>query len=152
MGEIELLELAERVEKLVRPSEGSDALIRCALFGPGEAYVKQSPINGAWCIYHGVDRSGAPKLWEGKAPRGKFTGSIDAALSLVPEGMLWGLANVSVREPRPIYGRASATVGHENDATPPVEAATPALALCAAALRARASITRTTGDGDGNGL
>jgi hypothetical protein len=54
-----------------------------------------------------------------------YTASLDAALTLVPEGYVFGVART--------YGYCSAEVGGRN----PSKAANPALALCAAALRAR---------------
>ena len=56
-----------------------------------------------------------------------FTASIDAALTLVPEGMQWSIKNQ--RSPKSV---AQVGAFHEGSA------ATPALALCAAALRAHA--------------
>lgn len=70
-----------------------------------------------------------------------YTESIDAALKLVPEGMIWGLANCGVSDPVPDMQRATATVGQANDTSPPIEAATPAIALTAACLRARDRIS-----------
>lgn len=63
--------------------------------------------------------------------------SLDAALTLVPEGWDWV-----------INSDGACTLEHPDHAVPLVEAfaATPALALCAAALRARASIQKEDGD------
>lgn len=54
----------------------------------------------------------------------------DAALTLVPEGLKWGIGN-------PQDGYSYATMGGLERA---VRAATPALALCAASLKARAKV------------
>lgn len=123
-----LLELAERVEKLEGPSDEADALIVQA------AYDLRLPIP----CYGGEPINYDPMLW---MERYCFepTGSIDAAASLVPSGMIWGVANVGVQERCATMGRGTANVGYEDETTKPVEASTPALALCAAALRAIAS-------------
>lgn len=66
-----------------------------------------------------------------------FTSSIDAALTLVPEGWTWMLDTME--------GRNEACV-HGNGPVPDsayVTAATPALALCAAALKASAYLKET---------
>lgn len=69
-----------------------------------------------------------------------FTGSIDTAQALVPAGFVWTLSRLA-------GGGYWASVAdpHEEDGFPTqLPVATPALALCAAALYAR--IQRTTGD------
>lgn len=68
-----------------------------------------------------------------------YTASLDAAMSLVPEGALWAVANCGIECKEPEFSKASAACGHPDQPTEPVEASTPALALCAAALRARAA-------------
>ena len=69
-----------------------------------------------------------------------FTHSIDAALQLVPEG--WTLSQLLGPERRKGWSALIWTVDPESDLGPNAprgRAATPALALCAAALRAGAS-------------
>ncbi len=83
----ELLALADRVEALNGPCAETDALIRCALYARRGAYVGQSPINGAWCVYDGTtDPSGRARLFEHWPTRdakcAAFTASLDAAMSL----------------------------------------------------------------------
>jgi hypothetical protein len=58
-----------------------------------------------------------------------FTASLDAAMTLVPEGAVWSVGNFGFDE------KPMSTVGEIE-----VNAATPALALCAAALKARAAL------------
>lgn len=60
----------------------------------------------------------------------RYSDSLDAALSLVPEGASFNLA-------RELRGRAWAAVYVPGVTTNALSACTPALALCAAALRAR---------------
>jgi hypothetical protein len=125
-----LLALAERVEGLDGPDRELDALIRCALFAPAGAFIRQSPINGAWCIYE-TGLNGKERLWEARGLSqlqrlGAFTASIDAALTLVPEGWQFEI------EIRPCQALVIGEGVHRSIA------ATPALALTAAALRAHA--------------
>jgi hypothetical protein len=70
-----------------------------------------------------------------------YTASLDAAMTLVPEGMMFCVTNVGVDHPtKPDLSRSSAIVGKPDDPKRGYNTgATPALALCAAALRARAS-------------
>jgi hypothetical protein len=70
-----------------------------------------------------------------------FTASLDAALTLVPEGMIWMLTNSGTDHPTaPDFTKATAIVGDWRDTQLGLNvAATPALALCAAALKARAA-------------
>lgn len=91
---------------------------------------------------HGTD------IW--REPR-NYSGSLDAAAMLVPEGMGW-LSGWGQTVPDEPMGGAIITpharfAGHHvnNDAIATGEAATPALALCAAALRARATGEREEG-------
>lgn len=108
-SEAELLALAERCEKAVKPDRRLDEDI---------AYACRT-----------------------KWPSPKYTSSVDAASKLLPPFWYWELQ-------RGVVGCGSATIGKEGDWGPIVEyisAATPALALCAAALRARAA---TMGGGD----
>jgi hypothetical protein len=142
---VTLIELAERCEKAEGPDRELDALIRCALFAPAGAYVEQSAINGAWVVYSGGEsRSGRPRLFEHwpsqEARNGAFTASIDAALTLVPEYETEdGLQRADYILEHVNGGLTiGARVGHD-DPDRASWGATDALAICAAALRARAS-------------
>jgi hypothetical protein len=64
----------------------------------------------------------------------RYTTSLDAAVTLVPEGMEWTITHKNRDLDRP-----SVFVGRSLDWSSE-DASTPALALCAAALRARASL------------
>ena len=143
----ELLKLAERVEGLSGPCEETDALIRCALYAPQGAYVEQSRINGAWCVYDGTKtQDGRARLFEHWPSRdakcAPFTRSLDAAMSLVSAGMGVGVWRLSDD-----MGGATAEVWEFDLDSPDCPelyhvlggyAVTPALALTAAALRALA--------------
>jgi len=65
---------------------------------------------------------------------------IEAMLTLVPEGMVCALVNCDAETAEPDFSKASAIVGRPLDTdAEPITAATPALALGAAVLRARAA-------------
>lgn len=62
-----------------------------------------------------------------------YTTSLDAAISLIPEGCLWKVGHAGDRHP----GIFEALIMPRNGPDPHARAATPALALCAAAMKAR---------------
>lgn len=120
-----LLELAERCERCER-AEGADRELDLRI----EAAVNPE--------YDGLDEAYARFLTQyGKHP--KYTASLDAAMSLVPEGWDWSAGTATVEGFRPAYAEASPqTQPFPVEMDISAEAATPALALVAAALRARA--------------
>ena len=88
--------------------------------------VGWTPLNGKYCGEWWVDpRDGALKLLP------PFTTSIDAAVTLVPEGFRWSV--VKCRRD------ATASVGPEGSVPARGSARTAPLAICIAALRARAT-------------
>lgn len=142
MSREELLALAERVEQATGPDRELDCAVRMAVYAPEGATMEQSPINGNWCIYSGKSfRTGKPALWESHLGRNQaFTASLDAAMSLVGEQhRILTINEQDIDDERPWvvrlterhaeFGRAKVTNAI---------AATPALALVAASLRARA--------------
>lgn len=132
MGEIELLELAERVEKLSGPCEAVDLEI--------------ARIQRVVCL-----RRNAEDTANEEFTHWRYTASLDAAMTLVPEGEGHQpqLIYSGVNPNNPSRQRCRYEIWQKGSTKPTrSNAATPALALCAAALRARASITRTTGDGE----
>jgi hypothetical protein len=111
----ELLALAERVEALTGPDRGVDAEV-------GRYFAAQ---------FLGY----AP--WEPQTGCAKFTASLDAAMSLVPDGYWWNVGHVM--GPQPDTQNMFWAMCHFRGAQWPYDrpiAATPALALTAAALRA----------------
>ncbi len=67
----------------------------------------------------------------------RYTTSLDAAVTLVPEGFYWSLDyDCCARVFGPEDKSGNVPVGYSDEA----DAATPALALCAAALKARAAM------------
>ena len=128
-------DLIERIEAATGPDREIDCLIRQAVYAPSDTIVEQSPINGAWCIYHGVDRSGRPRLWEGPGRHKLYTASLDDAMGLVPEGCdradhVWPDSEGRFCTYLWAQRRRHQVVARARAATAP-------LALCAAALRAR---------------
>ncbi|KQM37984.1 hypothetical protein [Sphingomonas sp. Leaf10] len=113
-----LLALAETVEKLTGPSVHVDADIRDALKLPSDYSVDWR----GW----GVDEAGKPIE---RAKAFPYTASLDAAMALVPEGWEWNVWGSG-------YCRIMHPQTHRNDKDG--RSCTPALALCAAALRAQA--------------
>ena len=125
-----LLDLARRCEEATGPDREFDAAIWDAIFG-GEMYWSTIQRGDEWCLryYPGPP---CPEYHFLK----RFTDSLDAAVTLVPEGMAWrvdtlmGMIGAIVCEPDACRSMKTAPCL--------VLGKTPALALCAAALRARA--------------
>jgi len=112
----ELLALAERVEALAGPDRGVDARI-CIALGLSKDNVMVG--EDGWCINSDTN----PNPYRSPI----YTASLDAAMSLVPEGAWWWV------EAQPLHrSRFLAGCGNEQIHS----GATPALALTAAALRA----------------
>jgi hypothetical protein len=109
----QLMELADRCEKAMGPDRELDEAILKAGWATGNKRTDLGP---------------------------RFTASLDAAMQLVPDGWFWTAMNARDGKEKPIVGQGLAIVASPDDlhAREPSEAATPALALCAAALRARA--------------
>jgi hypothetical protein len=108
-----LLELAERCEKVEAPSYDLNVSIH--------RVVRAFPED--W-----------PRAYAGASPT-NYTGSIDAAMTLVPEGLMVAAVKFSNGTGRSNIHDGKDVGGSGID----VRAATPALALCAAALRASAA-------------
>ena len=83
-----LLALAERVEAATGADRELGARVIAASLAPANAFVEQSKINGAWCIYT-ADADGKNRSWQ--PPRGVRgydrcpTESLDAAMSLAKD-------------------------------------------------------------------
>lgn len=126
-SEAELLALADRCEAASGPVEavGLNGDILRALGWSSDAIAVYDPA--------GERRSGIPS----------YTLSVDDAAKLVPVGWGWlvsqpnakALASGLLKERTPVMGEVQYGCDHRYA----VAAATPALALCAAALRARAA-------------
>lgn len=133
-----LIALAERCEHTADPDRELDAEIAVAVDG-GE--IVWLTANGTMEAYPARKHPSANHVGGfGKAPVPTYTASLDAAMTLVPEGASW-LASRGMDEDR--TGFASITVANDDPAIEPEDfdafAATPALALTAACLRALAT-------------
>ena len=108
-----LTELADRVEALAGPCREVDAEI---------VTIVKAGMRSPWFI--------APP---------SFTGSLDAAMTLVPEGFNWQVGTQGTEGEAAWASVEALTYNPDtfNGISIYVDAATPALALCAAALRAR---------------
>ena len=127
--------LADRIEAAGRPDRELDALIEIArnpyrqiIIGSKPGRFPQEPIYGPISELIVMADMIADAI---NAPA--YTASIDAALTLVPDGHAWSVSNAA-RTPRANVWPLSPL----RDIPPKhTSAATPALAICAAALRAR---------------
>lgn len=154
MSSAELLALAERCEAATDADRRLDAEIAaaCRFFPANMGFVWKAGLRANVPEVGRVEchtnlGTGGPHY---AAP--KFTASLDAAMTLVPANSLWctgdGIEGPFARLCIPV---GIGYLGGEQDAR---YANTPALALCAAALRARATIpaasTRPHADGTRN--
>ena len=125
-------DLIEKLAQAEGPSRELDIAIKAAVYG-GVALV--SPFNGEWCVYRpGTTdpRVGrvleCPRNVSGDAWRNdRYTASIDAALTLAPEGST-GIISIESG-----YARIERSDGMHWSG----DAVTPAIALCIAALSAK---------------
>lgn len=117
----ELLELAERCKKATGPDRELDAEIAKSLGWPNVRYYS---ANGGIFSKENDEMRPVPE----------WTASIDAALTLVPEG--WAVL-LAFSEQRSVCDVHTNPLGQEGTWPAHSTAATPALALCAAALKAR---------------
>lgn len=124
----DLIALAEKVESLTGPCALTWAEVQIALHGfPRRAYEQRN----------GMRPRGEPPLNEMEWAASHFgaggTGYLDDAVQLVSKGYQWGVGS------RDATGAAWAWAGLSHDASATSNAATPALALTAAALRSHAA-------------
>jgi hypothetical protein len=145
-----LLELAERCEQATGPDRDLDRAIELSLPGRLPHPYDGGGPAGVWANV--ISGEGHPDYAPGQGYSSPdYTASIDTAMKLVPEceagGQWWNLnhgTSTSCAKVRIYYFQSS-----RYDEKPPREfegklCVTPALALCAAALRARASTSPTT--------
>lgn len=129
------LELARRVEKATGRDRELDEAIMAALFVRDQRHIgcREEQEDGSWApVKDSVWVDPETDRWVGTAAR-EFTSSIDAAVTLVPKGYHWDVGNDNIAIIRDRRSSFEARVEHC------AIAATPALALCAAALRTRHS-------------
>lgn len=119
--------LADMIEKLTGPDREVDAEMALAL-----GVVPEGAFRPCAAVDAGTFATGAYGFWSCEP----YTASVDAAMTLVPTDCVW-----SAGDWRANGGPPSASVWPPERNRPEgyhgiVQAATPALALCAAALRA----------------
>jgi hypothetical protein len=127
---VALRALADRVEALVGPDRDVHGLVAVA---SGEYVADRHRSGMFYKVGEQISGYGVPA----------FTASLDAAMSLVPEG--WWVSWLTIGCP---HSGNSCIIGTICGRAVSAEAATPALALCAAALRALAHHSEDKGAGD----
>ena len=115
-------DLIARLENATEPDRANDGRIYIAAYGEATGIAFYDKRTGGLVV-----RDDCPE----------FTGSIDAAVSLVPEGVDWG---VDCRDEGDVDNWYEALVGEHLASVK----STPAIALCIASLRARAHAKETT--------
>jgi hypothetical protein len=135
--------LINRLKEATEPERELDCEIAVAVLG-GEVKWQASQYTGNLIpVRHYPSANHLSGI--GHAPVMNYTASIDSALSLVPEGYQWLVSN---RAPTPLQGRAylhngqMVNIGGGLERNPNYRgaeytAATPAIALCMTALKAR---------------
>lgn len=134
-----LLKLAERCEAATGPSLALDRDIALLIYTGARLVPGNDSRVSVW------DGNGRTQLTVKP-----YTASLDVAMTLVPDGAPWSLNDPANADgSRSVFGYASRchafVVGGPN---PHDYGATPALALCAAALRARDALTNSEGGGE----
>lgn len=133
--------MKELIKKLEAATEGSRELDADIAFAVGWTYEKRGRDRKPWWRKPEAERdsdTASSRFWS-QYPKEEFTTSIDAALTLVPEG--WRVAYLweAVKpEDRPWWGAQLSRDKPYKTMSPVLGKETPALALCIAALKARA--------------
>lgn len=123
-----MTDLAERIEGAEGPSRELDALIEVER---RKRAAFEAGLDDRARAHWRPDAFGYVESQGTRYPSPAYTASIDAAMTLVTEGWLFDLYNLNG------YPEAHLTNDTLQRVSVSVDAATPALALCAAALRAR---------------
>ncbi len=141
----EMLALAERVETLSHPCREADALIARAIcwrwdgWEEGDRKIEEMDLH----VLHERVANSWNSIWRNLPA---YTASLDCAMALVPDTCT---VNLMMGKGRPTTSQVhhflpGALIPHKQSIA---SAATPALALTAAALRARASLLSEKGEG-----
>jgi hypothetical protein len=145
MPDKRLLELAARCEQATGPDRELDGAIAALCFGAEVQRVTIGPDHRREEIVT-IDRSSAAPLSRPVTP---YTASLDAAMMLVPSAFYWSAGTIAQDGYEHYddmdFAWAQAVHRRRSDHIDCEYAATPALALCSAALKARAN--REMGDG-----
>ena len=128
MNREQLIEIAERCEKATGPDREIDGRIHFAT-----VLAEPWPDDGMRLV------AATEQFEDSRDTVARYSSSLDAAMTLVPEGCAFEVTTTGF-SPGASVVRPGVNEG--------AYAATPALALCAAALRARATQKLTTSGGD----
>lgn len=120
-------EIIERLSLLKGTDKEVDEAIAAALVGVEIEWSNVRQRN----VYH------ADGLWVSIGEIKPYTASIDAAMSLVPEG--WTVARIAQNDDKSWFVelREGFLTSYNRVAMSPLKTSTPAIALCIAALKAR---------------
>ena len=139
MGDSDIQRLVERIEGASGPDRELDCDIALAVDGGEIIWLS---ANGTMDQYPARKYESSMHVGGfGKAPVPCYSSSMDAAISIVPKGRMWRCDFWPARHADKQIGSAFVAIDGE---TCHGDARTSALALCAAALRAR--ITKRTDD------
>ena len=123
--------LIDKLIALTGPDFNVDKEIYKALFADEYAArvekLKSGPMGPRLTVYD----------YDGYIAVPAYTASIDAAMTLVPEG--WTVAHITQNDDKSWFAelREGFLTSYNRVATSPINTATPAIALCIAALKAR---------------
>jgi hypothetical protein len=131
-----LLELADRCEKATGPDRELDCEIVVAV-GGGEIVWKQANYTMEAYPAHRVPSANHLGGFANE-PVPAFSASLDAAMQLVPEGYVWGAGSWGNPDTEGPWAWCATKQDSKDNDLDYGKATTPALALCAAALRAQA--------------
>lgn len=132
------LTLADRCEKATGPDRRLDVEIAVAVDWRWDDWEPDEATARAMAEKHGIDwlagraKEGISSMWR-HMPR--YTASLDAAMTLVPDG--WTAWELRSRRRMTAFVAEISRECDDDEEAKQGHAATPALALCAAALRAR---------------
>lgn len=127
-----MTDLAARCETAEGPDRGLDVEIAVAVEREHETRLLRC-LDGAECR---APWRADPYSPGNTIPTPRYTESADAALTLIPDGMWWLIGKGRTRPDEPLYGVQ--ILDGERVAAEAETEASAALAICAAALRARA--------------
>lgn len=129
MNRDDLTALIARVEAARGPDRELDAEIARTLLPHNAEHVARSRSGWSYRVF-------GPEGWDDEWTETRpYTASLDAAMALVPEGLFWTVAFGQLTPQEPLGGALISR--RDGSDVAQAKATTPALALTAAALRAR---------------
>ncbi len=131
--------LIERLSRATGPDRELDAAIAVAIKGGRIDWILDGITKETFPVRVYPDTTGVTARGELQAAVPRYTSSIDAAMTLVPEGWNWELSN---NPPSAWMCESGYNPDTYNGETAQANARTPAIALTIAALSARTRTTR----------